>query len=72
MRHQVNKRKERTLTPTVLPKDIWRGDTFVEANGTEFEVVWNGHKHGPTLCGDAFEQNRTDQPHRLRLAGERA
>jgi hypothetical protein len=68
--HRVDRRGRRS-SPPVLPKDQWRGQTFVESNGTELQVVWSGHRDGPTLCGD-LDQNRTDQLHRLRLAGERA
>lgn len=51
--------KDRTPHAMPIPKDEWRGDTFVEGStGVQLEVVWNGHRDGPSLCGDRFEQNR--------------
>jgi hypothetical protein len=68
--HRVERRR-RVTAPPPLPRDTWNGQTFVEANGTELQVVWNGHREGPTLCG-ALDQNRQDLLHRLRLTSERA
>lgn len=52
-----------------LPRDRWRGSTYVESDGTELEIVWNGHRDAPTLCAsiDRGEENRSDaRPHAMR------
>ena len=43
------------VTPPQLPRDVWKGGTFVEADGTVCEVIWNGHASGPTLCAERPE-----------------
>lgn len=37
---------------TALPKDTWRGRTFVEATGEQLEVVWDGKRESASLCGE--------------------
>lgn len=50
-----------------LPRDAWVGETFVEADGTACDVVWNGHRDSPSLCGAAW-----NQPHcACRVIGKR-
>lgn len=60
---------QRRLKGVRLTRDAWKGSTFTEADGTELEVVWNGHRDGPTLCG-AIERNADvyDTPPKLHLA----
>jgi hypothetical protein len=55
-------------TAPVLPRDVWQGSTFREANGDELEVVWNGHRDGPTLCGPIERSSESaDLPVRIHL-----
>ena len=32
--------------PVILPKDVWQGGTFIEADGTICEVIYSG-RHMP-------------------------
>lgn len=49
---QVHRVKRDRVQGTVLPKDRWQGGTFIEADGTELEVQFDGHRDGPTLLGE--------------------
>jgi hypothetical protein len=56
-----------------LPRDHWQGRTFTEADGTECDVIWNGDRRGPTLCG-GIDRNadHSDIPARIHLPRPRA
>ncbi len=60
MRRYVGKNRKPTAVP--LPKDEWRGSTFVEGNGTQLEVIWAGHRDAPSLCGDIWQNPHGDEP----------
>lgn len=52
-----------------LPRDAWRSpSTYVEGDGTEMDVVWNGARGCPPLCASIDRGTATrDVPARLHL-----
>lgn len=57
---QVHRVKRDRAVGTPLPKDRWQGRTFVEADGHELDVIWDGNANGPELLKD-WPEGR--QPH---------
>lgn len=50
--HRVNRFSRDVPHPPQLPRDAWRGRTFVEAGFHEMEVVWDGTSRvPPSDCG---------------------
>lgn len=50
--HRVDPRVRDKPAPLVLPRDVWCGREFVEADGTVDTVVWNGAcRWPPSDCG---------------------
>jgi hypothetical protein len=47
MRRYVRRQRAKVVK---LPRDRWRGRTFVEHTGDAYEVIWAGHRDAPLLC----------------------
>jgi hypothetical protein len=57
--HIVYSRRRPTM-PTTLPRDEWRGETFVESDGTELVVVASGRMPGPDWPEGGERSERTE------------
>jgi hypothetical protein len=62
--------KRRPVAPPPLPKDTWKGETFVEADGTELVVVASGRMPGPDWPEGGERSERTEA--KISLHGGRA
>ncbi len=54
MRRYVGKNRKRPAPPP-LPRGEYRGGDFVDADGTQYAVVWAGHRDASLL--GSVEQN---------------
>ena len=58
--------RHRTRAAVPIPKDRWQGDTFIEADRQAYEVVWNGSRESPPLCGP-IERRADTEPAKVHL-----
>jgi hypothetical protein len=61
VRRYVGKNRKPQPAPP-LPKGEYRGEDFVDADGTQFSVVWVGHRDSPSLCGDLWQNPHGQEP----------